>query len=554
MAQALTLRWVLQKSGIAGISCVCGEEFLDNEIRGVQIMDNPDTIKYHKQGDIVLTTGFLLKDNPIFRKTMIAELAARKCSGILFKTNRFFEQVPSDILKDAVKYSVPILELPHTYAISEVNRMLMHEIFQQKETHSTETLRFFQEITAAFLTSDNYMDAFSLFARQFDNPVLYFSANLDFEYIGSTQEQLKSLDPDQLTSENCFFTETQKEQIRAALQTSTYTRSSVTLAHIMSSSIIWAVLANNNCIGYLCVLEQNAIGKDRIGDVEAVLPCISLALSKQLPAKPSPVNAESQFLTRLFHETYISKEEISNLCHMYHLQDNQQFACISVQLSKASCVKQSQIKAMLYEHLYFSDIHLRFLQTENTVDCLVIANPDADAPDYLMRFHEILRDVCTNNMGNDLLIGISNFHSHIHAIRLCYQEAQKSVFLGSHLPFRYPVFLYSDQQLFHTLHNLATKEDLLNIVDSALSALIAYDRTNNTDLLQTLEALTFHKWNLKSSAAALYIHRNTICYRKEQIVQILHLDLDNVHQINYISLAIYAKKILEWYYDNCFTA
>lgn len=549
MSHALTLRWVLNKSGIAGISCVCGEEFLDNEIRGVQIMDNPDTIKYHKQGDIILTTGFLLKDNPIFRKTMIAELAARKCSGILFKTNRFFEQVPSDILKDAVKYSVPILELPHTYAISEVNRMLMHELFQQKETHSSETLRFFQEITAAFLTSDSYVDAFSLLAGQFNNPVLYFSSSLDFEYIGSTGEQLKSFDPDQLTNENCFFTETQKEQIRTALQTSIYVRSSVTLGYMVSSCILWTVLANNSCIGYLCILEQNAIDKDRINEVESILPCISLALSKQLPTRSSPVNAESQFLSRLFHEAYISKEEISNLSHMYHLKDDQQFACISVQLSKASRVKQSQIKSMLREHLSFSDIHLRILQTEDTVDCLVIANPTTNVRNYLMRFHEILGEVCANNMERDILIGISNFHSHILSIRLCYQEAQKSIFLGSHLPFRSPIFLYNDQQIFHTLHSLASKEDLLNIVDSALSVLIAYDHANSTDLLQTLEALTFHNWNLKSSAAALYIHRNTICYRKEQIVQILNLDPANVHQINYISLAIYAKKILEWYHD-----
>ncbi len=549
MTQALTLRWILHKSGIVGISCVCGEEFLDNEIHGVQIMDNPDTIKYHKQGDIVLTTGFLLKDNPIFRKTMIAELASRKCAGILFKTNRFFEQVPSDILKDAAKYSIPILELPHNYAMSEVNRMLMYELFQQKEAHAAEALRFFQEITAAFLTSDNYADSFTLLARQFGNPVVYFSAALDFEYIGCSRDQLKSIDPDQLTGENCFFTEAQKEQIRSALQNGSYTRSTLTLGHIVSGGILWAVLANNSCIGYLCLLEQNTIDKVMIKDVESALPCIGLALAKQLPARPSSVNAESLFLSRLFHETYISREEISNLCHIYHLQDEQQFACISVQSGKASRVRQAQIKTMLLEALNFPDIHLRLLQTDTAVDCLVIAAPDADTADHVTRFREILEDACSGSVGRDIVIGVSGFHSQIQSIRLCYQEAQKAIFLGSRLPFHSPVFLYGDQQLFHTLHALASREELLSIVDSALSPLIAYDRVNHTDLLQTLEALTFHKWNLKSSAAALYIHRNTICYRKDQIIQVLHLDLENVHQLNYISLAIYAKKILEWYYD-----
>ena len=73
-----------------------------------------------------------------------------------------------------------------------------------------------------------------------------------------------------------------------------------------------------------------------------------------------------------------------------------------------------------------------------------------------------------------------------------------------------------------------------------LKPLLDYDLKHGTELVKTLEVYFNNCRNSVNTARDLFIHRNTLLYRLEQISKILDLDLNNNEQVLIIQLALKA--------------
>ena len=62
-----TIDWLVSQNIIDGFHWITGNKSGLNEITCVNIMDNPDTIRWFKGGELVLSTGYLMKDDPTLR-------------------------------------------------------------------------------------------------------------------------------------------------------------------------------------------------------------------------------------------------------------------------------------------------------------------------------------------------------------------------------------------------------------------------------------------------------------------------------------------------------
>jgi hypothetical protein len=71
-------------------------------------------------------------------------------------------------------------------------------------------------------------------------------------------------------------------------------------------------------------------------------------------------------------------------------------------------------------------------------------------------------------------------------------------------------------------------------VPPSLFKLIESDATQGTEYYATLYQLLVHKWHLGNTAKALYIHRNTLLYRLEKLVNLLDVDIHNESILAYL--------------------
>ena len=78
--------------------------------------------------------------------------------------------------------------------------------------------------------------------------------------------------------------------------------------------------------------------------------------------------------------------------------------------------------------------------------------------------------------------------------------------------------------------------------EELLGPLLSYE--NGEELIRTLYAYFERNGNLKKTANALYIHRNTLLYRLERIQEITGLNLDNPETRLALQLTLRIHKML----------
>lgn len=124
---------------------VAGSRGLHRAVTSVNIMDAPDTVPWLKPGELLLTTGYVFKDDPNAQVRLIGELSERGCVGLALKVRRFLPAVPPVMLREADFRNLPLIEIPGDLALSDVMLPLLGEILirqQQRSEHARRTAFF----------------------------------------------------------------------------------------------------------------------------------------------------------------------------------------------------------------------------------------------------------------------------------------------------------------------------------------------------------------------------------------------------------------------------
>ena len=59
----LTLDWLIHRSTLKDLELLTCADLADTVITGINILDNPDTVKWFHPGELVLTTGYIFLDD-----------------------------------------------------------------------------------------------------------------------------------------------------------------------------------------------------------------------------------------------------------------------------------------------------------------------------------------------------------------------------------------------------------------------------------------------------------------------------------------------------------
>lgn len=117
-----------------------GNRGLNSRIRSVSIMDSPD-ISWLKRGDLLLTTGYVFKDDSETQIKLIQDLAERDCAGLAIKIKRFLSTIPEPMLQEANRLGFPILEISYEQLLSDMLFTLTREILHSESIFNEQVRR-----------------------------------------------------------------------------------------------------------------------------------------------------------------------------------------------------------------------------------------------------------------------------------------------------------------------------------------------------------------------------------------------------------------------------
>lgn len=139
--------------------------------------------------------------------------------------------------------------------------------------------------------------------------------------------------------------------------------------------------------------------------------------------------------------------------------------------------------------------------------------------------------------------GLSLSFSNLSQASLAFEEVKQSMDWGVALGKKGGLLEYQKLQLF-SLFEQAEPVALERMIPEGLFALEAYDRDNESNLLETLENWIFYGGSIQLTAEQLFVHRNTINYRLGKIQELSHWDLEDFGLRKQLDLALQALRWL----------
>jgi purine catabolism regulator len=107
-----SVRQVLELPSLAGSYVAAGAPGLGRLVTGGNVMEVPDIENYVAPGELLLTTGYPLRDRTDGLTGFVSAMARRGVSAIGIKPGRFLGGLPPELIRAADQWALPVLVLP----------------------------------------------------------------------------------------------------------------------------------------------------------------------------------------------------------------------------------------------------------------------------------------------------------------------------------------------------------------------------------------------------------------------------------------------------------
>jgi len=143
----LTVREMLGQDAMRGTRIIAGADGLDRVVRRLNVMTVPNIVRWTKQDEFLLTTGYPLPREPGEFGRLIEQLAAKGLAGLGVKLDEYLAEVPADAVELADRAAFPIVVIPATSPLDDV----LSQTFETILNRQAAALARRQQIHDAFL-------------------------------------------------------------------------------------------------------------------------------------------------------------------------------------------------------------------------------------------------------------------------------------------------------------------------------------------------------------------------------------------------------------------
>lgn len=560
----LTVKDLLTIKAIKGIRLVAGEQGLNNKISIVNIIENPEVFDWLRSNELMLSTGYIFKENEQLQNRVIKELAEINCAGLVIKMKRYFEHIPQNMIDLANHYGFPLLELPFEYTLSNVIAVINEKTNTEYDTWNRRSLDVHNTLFRIALEGGG-LDKISIeLSNTVNNPIVIMDK--DFKLLHYTDQENN---PSPLTSifqlvyNIPLFPKSFTDSIPK--QMSEFKKSIKRMILVKDQEYkcsIMPVVAANYLYGYIVVIQtiRELTEYDYIA-LEHASTILALERIKAKEIEEVKLKIRQDFYDDLLTGKIISEENVYTLCSLHGLNPSYMYYTIVIQIESIeyeSCDNMVTRKYKL-EHTAQKCVELIYslaskgsgeltcFYRNNRIILLVGKHenrPSITASEATGFAHEIYDRLSKSIKKTVYRIGVGNQYKNIHLLHKSFSEANEALRLIERFNDQKIVSHYHDYFVYHFLDSNIKVQDMEDFFDKCLGEVYEYDQRNGTTLMVTLENFFAYNQNVSQGARAMYIHRNTFTYRLDKIKELLNTDFQNSEELLQIQLALKIYRLL----------
>jgi sugar diacid utilization regulator len=507
----LTVSEVLATPCLAQARVLAGAGGLDRIVRRVNMMEVPDILPWVKPHELLLTTGYPLRDAPEALVRLVGALDDRGLAALAIKLHRYLDEVPPGLLEEANRRSFPVIEFPQGVGFDDVLNEVLGALLNRQAALAARSDEVHRALVSIVLDGGNLLDLAAELATILRGPVLVTTPD------GRVVAQAG--DEDELTKifASPEFDGFGRFRVEADPSPGHYHRGVV--------PIVAGRVDHGRIVTYSCT----PISEADVHCLERAATVAALAVTKSLAVAA----VEDKYRTEFLRDVLTGRVDDvgSAVAHAASLGwDIDRPIVVAV-----AAIDPDQVPASV-SGMELRPVQERFASAWQTVMrqrdprapvasfnaevvVLVGAVPDGDLERLVT---ELDRQVAGDRGGGRLTfsLGVSRVAADTSELPRAYEQARTAVRIGRRLQGPGARATFDQLGAYRLLALIPDSAELRGYVTDVLGDLAA-DTTEAADLRHTLEVLIDTNGNVAETARRLHFHYNTLRYRIEKLERLV---------------------------------
>jgi purine catabolism regulator len=173
---AVALAEVLRLPALARARVIGGERGLHRAVRAVNVMEVPDILDWVKPDELLLTTAYPLRDDPVALDALVPRLAGKGLAGIAIKPARYIDAIPAAMIQAAEEHDFPLIELPPEASFNEIINSVLTVILNSQAARLQRSAAIHDRLTGIVLSGGGLRQIAEALADLIDRSVAIVDA------------------------------------------------------------------------------------------------------------------------------------------------------------------------------------------------------------------------------------------------------------------------------------------------------------------------------------------------------------------------------------------
>jgi PucR family transcriptional regulator, purine catabolism regulatory protein len=506
---------VLEAPCLAEARVLAGATGLDRIVRRLNVMEVPDILPWVKPHELLLTTGYPLRDDPEGLVRLVGELDDRGLAALAIKFHRYLDVVPPGLIEEADRRGFPIIEFPQGVGFDDVLNEVLGTLLNRQAALAARSDEVHRALVSVVLDGGDLSDLAAELAAILRNPVLVTTPD------GRVVAQAGDVDTIDRILTSPAFDRYGRFRVEDAPVTG--------VAPGTEHCSVVPIVAGRVDHGRIVTFAAMPISEADVHCLERAATVAALAVTKGLAVAAVEDKYRADFLRDLL--TGRTEDVRAAVAHAGTLGwDVDRPIVVAV-----AELDPDQVPASV-SGLELRPVQERFATAWQTVirardpgspvasfnaEVVVLlgAEPDGHLDKVL---EELDRQVAGDRGGGRLSfsLGVSRIAAHAGELPRAYEQARTAVRIGRRLQGPGARATFDQLGAYRLLALVPDSSELRGYVADVLGEL-GRDTAEAGDLRHTLEVLIDAGGNVAEAARRLHFHYNTLRYRIEKLERIV---------------------------------
>ena len=167
---------VLRLPTLSSAAVVGGSGGLRRPVRGINVMEVPDILPWVKPDELLLTTAYPLRDDPVALDALIPRLAERGLAGIALKPGRYLKAIPATMIEAADKHDFALIALAPDASFNEIINSVLTVILDAQAVRLQRSAAIHDRFTRIALSGGGLRQIAEALADLIERPVAIIDA------------------------------------------------------------------------------------------------------------------------------------------------------------------------------------------------------------------------------------------------------------------------------------------------------------------------------------------------------------------------------------------